>query len=180
MTRERRPLEEYREYLRLLARLHCGPQLQSKIDPSDIVQETMLRAFENQDQYRGRSEAEYAAWLRQILSSRLAEAVRHFGTAGRELNRERPLDDVIRAFAGQLASDSPGPEQQASHQEDILWLAGALSELPDDQRSVVEMKHLQGCSLETISRQLGRSKAATAGLLHRGVVRLRRLAREGT
>jgi RNA polymerase sigma-70 factor (ECF subfamily) len=178
----RRPLEEYREYLRLLARVQLSPALRTKVDPSDVVQETLLRAYERRDQCRGQTEGEYAAWLRQILVHQLTDVVRRFGAAGRELVRERSLEDALRDSAVRLerwlAADSPRPDQRAAREEDLVWLAVTLAELPEEQRVAVEMKHLQGFSLEAISGHLDRSKAAVAGLLHRGVARLRERLRE--
>src|SRR5438309_11422089 len=70
-----RPLESFREYLRLLARMNMDPRLQGRIDPSDIVQQTLLKAHEKQDQFRGKTDAERAAWLRTILANQMADAL---------------------------------------------------------------------------------------------------------
>jgi RNA polymerase sigma-70 factor (ECF subfamily) len=178
---QRRSLAEYRDYLRLVARLQLNPLLQAKLDPSDIVQDTLLRAHERQDQFQGKTEAEYAAWLRQILANQVVDAARRFGTAGRELLRERSLEEAFEESASRLESwlaiDSPTPQARASREEDLMRLAQALAELPEDQRTAVEMKHLQGCTVEVISQHLGRSKGAVAGLLHRGVTQLRQRLR---
>jgi len=72
-----------------------------------------------------------------------------------------------------LVIDTPRPDQRAVHHEDLLRMAGALARLPEDQRMALELKYLQGLSLEEISVQIGRSKGAVAGLLHRGVLGLR-------
>ena len=60
-------------------------------------------------------------------------------------------------------------------EEELLHLAGALAQLPEDQRAVVELKHLQDWSVAEICQHLDKSEAAVAGLLRRGLQRLREL-----
>src|SRR4051794_41931574 len=63
-----RPLEDYREYLRLLARLQLDPRLRSRLDSSDIAQETLLKAHERRDQFPGKTGGERIAWARAVLA----------------------------------------------------------------------------------------------------------------
>src|SRR5438445_3677446 len=68
-------LELYRNYLRLLARTQIDLHLQGRVNPSDLVQETFLEAHRDFDQFRGRTEQEWLAWLRRILVHNLARLV---------------------------------------------------------------------------------------------------------
>jgi RNA polymerase sigma-70 factor (ECF subfamily) len=180
---QERPLEGYRDYLRLLARTQLGPRLQAKLDASDVAQQTILQAHQAQDQFRGSTEAEKLAWLRAILANVLAAAARRFEAKARDVGRERSLENDLELSSSRLecffALDQTSPSQRAVRCEELLRLASALTRLPEDQRQVVELHHLKGLTVADVAQQIGRSRAAVVGLLFRGLKKLRQLLREG-
>jgi RNA polymerase sigma-70 factor, ECF subfamily len=179
---DERPLEGYRDYLRLLARTQLGPRLQAKLDASDVVQQAILHAHEAQGQFRGITEAEKLAWLRTILANVLAAAARRFEARARDVGRERSLASDLDLSSSRLecllAADQTSPSQRAVHGEELLRLAAALARLPEDQRRVVEMHHLKGLQMAEVAAQMGRTRPAVVGLLFRGLKKLRELLRE--
>lgn len=169
-----RDLERYRAYLRLLARLHLDPRLRPKLDPSDVVQQTLLQAVQGFDGFRGKSPAELQAWLRRILARNLAMAVRDLARHKRDVGREQAaLAASSSRLDGWLAAEQSSPSQQAGRHEEALRLAEALEQLPDAQREALVLQHWQGWSLAEIGQHLGRSPEAVAGLLKRGLKQLR-------
>ena len=103
-----RVLEHFRGYLTVLARIQIGRRLQGKVDDSDLIQDAFLEAHRHFGQFRGTTEAELIAWLRQILAGRLGRMVRHyFGTRQRDIRLEQELamriDQSSRAMDGGVA-----------------------------------------------------------------------------
>lgn len=174
--------EQYRQYLRVLAQVHLDPRLQCKLDASDLVQQTLLQAHENRDQFRGRTSPEFAAWLRKILVNCLAEAQRRYGRQLRDVALERSLEAAVEESSARmeawLAADQAGPMQLAVRNEQLVRLSEALIHLPEDQRIVCELRHLRGWSIARIGQELKRSEASIAGLLRRGLKQLRTLLYE--
>jgi RNA polymerase sigma-70 factor, ECF subfamily len=170
--------EKYRNYLCLLARQQLGPRLRAKLDASDVVQETLLQAHVSREQFRGTTEPERIGWLQTILMNKLAGALRQFARHCRDVDLERSLDNQLRESSARLeswlAADVSSPSERAGKHEQLVRLAGALAELPGDQREAIEMHHIQGIPLAQVALALGRSKPSVAGLIFRGVTAVRK------
>jgi RNA polymerase sigma-70 factor (ECF subfamily) len=171
-------LERFRAYLTLLARLHLDRRLQGKVGASDLVQQTLLEACRSADKLQGRTEGEQAVWLRTVLAHQLAHAVRDLGRAKRDVNRERSLEQQLGASSARLgewlAAEQSSPSLQADRNEQAVRLAAALETLPEAQREAVVLHYWERQTLPQIAEQLGRTPAAVAGLLQRGLKALRR------
>jgi RNA polymerase sigma-70 factor, ECF subfamily len=172
--------ELYRRYLALLARLQIGPRLQGKIDASDLVQETFLKAHRNFERFRGTSEAELVHWLRQILAATLADLLRRYlGTQGRDVRLERDIEAALDQSATQLdrglVAAQSSPSQHAARREQAVLLADALAQLPDDYREVLVLRHLEGLSFPEVSQRMQRSVDSVEKLWMRGLARLRQV-----
>src|SRR5881275_2713174 len=116
-----RLLDSYRNYLRLLARTGLDVALQGKADPSDLVQDALLKAAMGFGQFRGATDAELAGWLRQILARCLADFVRRYRTGGRRAGREQSLDQLLerssQAMERILAADGASPSASAQRRD---------------------------------------------------------------
>lgn len=168
-----RPLEQFRDYLSLLARLQMGADLRGQLDTSDLVQQTLLKAHENRDQFRGTTDAERAAWLRAILANQVRDAYRRLGQVS-----ARSVEETSLRLEGWLASEELSASQRAERNERLLALATAMARLPEDQRTALELHHLEGLSVVAVARRMGRSTSSVAGLLHRGLKSLRETLHE--
>jgi RNA polymerase sigma-70 factor (ECF subfamily) len=170
-------LERFRSYLHLLAEAQLDRRLRSKLDPSDVVQQTLLQAHQARQQFRGSSDGELAAWLRQILARTLLHYVRDYHRSKRDLSREWSLEAACQASSARLeawlAAEQSSPSHHALKLEEALGVAEALRTLPDRQREAVVLYYWQDCTLAEIGEHLGCSTAAAGGLLRRGLKKLR-------
>jgi RNA polymerase sigma-70 factor (ECF subfamily) len=169
----------YRNYLLLLARLQIGRRLQGKVDPSDLVQETFLKAHRDFGQFRGGTEGQLVGWLRQILALTVAYQVRHYcGTQRRDVRLERELaaelDQSSLVLDRALVAPGSSPSEQAARREQAVLLADALERLPEDYRSAIVLHHLEGLSFPEVARRMGRTLASVEKLWIRALGRLHR------
>jgi RNA polymerase sigma-70 factor (ECF subfamily) len=174
--------EQFRAYLNLLARLQVNGWLRAKVDLSGVVQQTLLEAFQAPDQFRAMSATEQQAWLRRALANNLKDQVRKLHTEKRDVGRERSLEAALEESSSRieawLATNQDSPSDQAIRNEQLRRLAAALDQLPEDQRTAVELHYWGNCSLAEIAQQTERSKGAAAKLVQRGIAKLHDLLAE--
>ena len=172
-------LDRYRNYLRMLASAEIAPQIRRRVEPSDVVQETLFEAFQKREQFRGQTEGELVQWLREMLRHNVLDATRAARRQKRDIGREKVLgtmlDDSASKLAEWLAADQTSPSQNLSKVEQAVRLAEAIARLPQEQQDAVVLHHLQGRSLAELATILDRSQSAAAGLLYRGLKRLREI-----
>src|SRR4051794_41511678 len=117
------PLEGYRDYLTLLARARLGLALRGRMGPSDLVQQTLLVAHREAEQFRGDGPAAMAAWLERILDRQLLNLVRDNQRDCRDVRPEVSLEQTVgesdARLAACLAAAQSNPRQQAMRNEPL-------------------------------------------------------------
>jgi len=168
-------LEGQRVYLCLLARKHLDRRLWRLIDPSDVVQKTLGDAHRKWEECRGQSEGQRRAWLRRVLLNDLKDAIRKYG---RIAAHEQPIPEAVDQSSAWIeasfAAQQSSPSQQVIKHEELQRLADALARLPEAERETVTLHHLFDWTQAEIAAHLGRTRPAVAGLLCRGLKKLRK------
>jgi RNA polymerase sigma-70 factor, ECF subfamily len=173
-----RLLEAHRDYLRLLARMQIGRQLQGKVDASDVVQEAFLDAHRYFTGFRGTTEPQFVHWLREILAGTLGNVIRRYlGTQARDVRMERTIAQELNQssrYLGQLLADGgASPSERVIEEEQTLRVADAVGRLNEDYQAVIIMRHMEGLTFPQIAERMGRSVDSVEKLWLRGMTRLR-------
>ncbi len=171
-----RLLADESRQLQLWAERQLGDQLRSRMEPNDLVQQTLLEAQRDFGLFRGSTRSAWVSWLGAVLNHNLHSAQeRHRHAQKRSLDQERSLEVVVdrQGPSEILIADQTSPSQRAIKGEVSSQLALALADLPQDQQAAVRLRHLEGYSLKEMAIALERSETAVAGLLKRGLQKLR-------
>jgi RNA polymerase sigma-70 factor (ECF subfamily) len=165
-------LVSIRDYLLLVANEQLDATLQAKGGASDLVQETFFRAQRGFGAFRGRSAAEWRAWLRRILLRHLANERRRFHVAGkRRVQREVSLQSGMPLWSvGRVES----PSRDLARREQETALLEALARLPEHYREVVIGHHRQKLAFDEIGKQRGISAEAARKLWSRALLYLKK------
>jgi RNA polymerase sigma-70 factor (ECF subfamily) len=167
-------LHRHRHRLTRMIAVRLDRRLAARLDPSDVVQETLTEADRRLDAYLKKRPLPFYPWLRQIAADRLADKHRrHIGAARRTVRRERLPDESERALADELLDRAAGPSEAARRAELQRRVRSALGSLSSDDRNVLMLRHLEQLPVREVAEILGVSEAAAKVRHLRAIQRLR-------
>lgn len=172
MTELLTEFDSHRPALLLWAKCQMPEWLRGKLDPADLVQQTLLEAHSARERFEGRTPLDVLAYLRRALANNLIDATRKHARSRTDVSPDACVHSSMR-LADWLAAEHTSPSERADRNERFEKLACALAELPDAQRVAVEMRYLQQMKLSDIARLMDRNENAVSQLLHRAVIALR-------
>jgi RNA polymerase sigma-70 factor (ECF subfamily) len=172
-----RLLERHRPKLRRMVGIRLDRRLAARVDPSDVVQESLIEAAARLDEYVRDRPLPFYPWLRRIATDRLADTYRtHMHAGRRSVEREEPHGlpgESLVALAERLLSPTGGPSARLRRQERRDRVRAALEALPDRDRDVLVLRYLEDLSTADAAAILGIGEGAVKMRLLRALQRLR-------
>jgi len=169
--------EKYRPRLAVIIHYHLSPDQRHLIGVDDILQETMLRGFRDFHQFTYQSPGSFLRWLARIADHVVTDIVRSQGRQKRYAREVVPFRSESNPH-GPEPVDSMTPSRFLSETERVKTLLATLDALPEDYRKAILLAKIEGLSTQEMAEQLGKSREATALLLHRALKRFRQLQQE--
>lgn len=168
-------LQDYRPWMKLLAKRVLKGELAGRIDESDLVQQTCLSVHKNIKDFKGDQPGEFIAWIKQIHERNVQNNIRdHQQVQMRSVEKERRFETESDLNAMTEGAKITSPSQRALKGEQAIELAIALENLPPDQAEAIRLRYLEGYSLAEVTKEMDRSFSATVGLIKRGMLGLKK------
>jgi RNA polymerase sigma-70 factor, ECF subfamily len=178
LAARQRLLTYYRDHLRRMIAVRLDKRLAARIDPSDVVQETLIEAHSRLEAFLRERPLPLLSWLRQIAAERVIDAHRrHLTSQRRSVTRERVQRGLCETSAMELArclaNSQTSPSDQAIHEEELARLRRALYGLSERHREVLVMRHLERLNINEIASVMGISPGAVKARILRALLKLR-------
>jgi RNA polymerase sigma-70 factor (ECF subfamily) len=174
-----RLLDRHRRRLRNMIALRIDSRLAARIDPSDVVQESLAEAAGKLSEYIRARPLPFYPWLRELALRRLIALYRqHVRSQKRSVRREEArltflTDDSVRDLAQRLAARGSSPSGRLKRQEVQERMRATLARLAERDREVLVLRHLEQLSTKEIAAVLGITEGAVKVRHLRALERLR-------
>lgn len=154
-----RLLDSYRSYLRHVCQRQIPRELQGKVAPSDVIQETLIEAQQAFDRFTSDTHSKLQAWLTELLNHNVLDLCRRYRETGkRDIAREVPLDSQLKnTIPAKTASDESvsGFDDQRLERLKLL-----LPQFPADFQAIFHLRHALHLSFSEIAARLNKKPDA--------------------
>jgi len=171
-------LLRHNDRLKKMISVRIDPAVSARVDPSDVIQETMIEAVRKLPEYLANQPVPFYPWLRQIAWERLVHLhEQHIRTQKRSVRREvswdRSLSDhSVMQLAGKFAGSGTTPSQGAIRTERRERVRAALNSMTPNDREVLVMLYLEQLGVDEIASILDLTVAGVKSRHRRALIRL--------
>ncbi len=167
----------YAERVRWMVRFRMSSELRSKLESMDLVQDTLIHAFNGLDNFTYKNEGDFVRWLSKIAENELRGSLKKLHADKRDIRREVRLDNfgptTGGGFVGNIVPDNATtPSVIMSRKEELDKLARAMDSLKSEHREVIVLTKIEGLSYKEIAGRMGKSSNAVRKLVSRAMAEL--------
>lgn len=152
-------------------------EAQGTISADDVIQQTFLQVMRHIGQFTPQADHSFFAWLKRIAENGLTDALRRFACEKRGDNAQVrglvPDDSAMTNLVELISAGSHTPSRSVARHEAVAAVRQAIDDLPSDYRQVVQLRLLEGRSLEETAAIVNRSPRAVQGLIDRAKKKMR-------
>lgn len=170
-----------RDRLRRMVAFRMDERLQGRIDPSDVIQEALIEAWQRLPEYVNEPKVPLFVWLRTLTLQRMGMLRRtHLERSKRTVNREVDLqqDDCSSAMAIALVDSAISPSSVVQRQEMLGHIQERLTGMDPIDREVLALRHFEQLGNAEVASVLGISEPAASLRYSRALRRLRDIISE--
>jgi RNA polymerase sigma-70 factor (ECF subfamily) len=178
-------LERHRGRLRKMIAARLDPRLAPRLDPSDVVQETLADAAGRLSDYLRDRPMPFYPWLYRLAADRLARTHKHHvASTVRDIRREEPIDGpshdeaTSTRLVDRLVANDTTPGRRMARRERRLLLTRAIERMGEDDRVILGLRYLDQLAFDEIAAVLEIGLGAAKMRHFRAVDRLRSLLEE--
>jgi RNA polymerase sigma-70 factor (ECF subfamily) len=165
----------YRGYLRRIAEARFDERLRTRLDESDLVQDSLTEAVRSMPAYLAEHPLPFRLWLRQLLLDAIGAARRrHLAADCRAAGREVEFSVASYiAAANRFTDPNPSPGRIARIRERAESVREAIAALSPDDRQVIELRTFEELTSRDVAVLIGITPEAVSKRLVRALERLR-------
>ena len=164
-------LERMLPDLRAYVRLRTGPLIRRHEAHSDIVQSICREILTHADRFQHPTEGAFRRWLFTTALRKLSNKRDHLVAERRDVGRKETEDASDIALMAAYARVAT-PSQHAAVREDLERGEAAMESRTEEERSLIVLSRIVGCSRNEIAEEMGITSGAVRMRLHRALAKL--------
>ncbi len=167
----------YNERVLRIIRMRLGPELRTKLQSMDLVQDAFISALRSMENFVYKSEGDFLRWISKIAENRLKDNLEKLHANKRDIRKEVPLNTnrptTQQTFIPTTEPiDATTPSLIISRREDLDRLEKAMENLKPEYREVITLTKIEGLSYKEVASRLEKGPDAVRMLLSRAMIAL--------